>query len=204
MKFHILFIFILLIVCVTLLCRGVFLSYYIPHGSIILCNHFDYGILAKENLSKIYLIKTPLIEEHMRYCGEYFSHWAIMIKTDKNNYFVYSSSQTGNMYVYYIRPNQFEKVGDKYVVRKHDRLKTCWIIRKVYEPKSKDIPIYKMLNFMVDYVANMKYKLFGDNCHHVVSNAIKRFSVDTTPQLYTGTTLCKRALKEYLKRETVM
>lgn len=179
-----------------------FNKYYIPYGDIIIRNHFDYNYL-NEYISKIYLVKTPIVEKIMKFCGEFNSHWAIMIKTVKNHYFVFSSSQTGNVYVYHIyEKNIVWKNGKTYI--KHDKITPKWILCDSFNPVSAYTKVNDLLNFMSDFVSEMTYYPLSYNCHFVSTYCIERFCIEEVPTPIKYSKLRNKLIKEFIFGESIM
>lgn len=194
--------YMLLLLCILLSLLVIFNKYYVPNGTIIIRNHFDYRYLD-EYASKLYLVKTPVVEEIMTFCGEFNSHWAIMIKTTGNHYFVFSSSRTGNVYVYYIHDNNIVwKNGKTYIG--YNKIIPKWILCDGFNPASHFTKVKDILNFMSDYVSEMVYHLFSYNCHFVATYCIERFCIGNVPTPIKHGKLRNRLIREFILGESIM
>lgn len=185
-------------VCLVLVIIVAQTYYYIPWGTIVYMSKVSCAEML-DDISAVYVIKTPLVEHLMSFCGNVASHWGTLIETVNGYHYILSSSKTNNVYVYRVP----DEVIHDYIIEAHQK-SPKWLVCEKYIPMTNDVTVNDYLICMHDYVSNMIYIQNNHNCHYVTKYCIERMCVGSSPDIVNGSDMYSNIFMEYLTGDNLM
>ena len=104
----------------------------------------------------------------------YFSHWSLLVKSERDQMYILSPSSKCNIDVYAIKPKHLHN-GGKYVYIKGHGIRKYVICDPPYIPDYK-VTVNDFIRQMHEANRKTKYMLFSHNCHYITKYTLSYFA----------------------------
>lgn len=188
---------IMLIVLITIICFHYIR--FVPHNDILFESlNIDYGDLNHQVVG-LYIIRTHLLSSKLKkLCTDWYSHWSLMVRTDNNKMFIFSSSRYPNLYIYEVFPEMIYKSDDGYYIKKSD-ITPYFKITNMYENFYKKCTAQDVMKYKMKIIRRYKYDMLQYNCQFICMETLRHFCNVDDEKLISNGTLISESIKEFLK-----
>lgn len=167
-----------------------------PHNDILFESDVDYGDL-NHIVTEMYIVRTYLLPSVLKQiCTDMYSHWSIMVKTDNNKMFIFSSSRYPNLYIYEVFPNMIYKSKDGYYIKKSE-MTPYYKITNMYNKFYRDVTAQEVMKYKMKLIRRYKYDMLQYNCQFVSLETLQHFC-DIDMELVSNVSLISTSIKEFI------
>lgn len=180
--------FLLVVVIISLLV-AYYKNYYVTKEAIIIRSS---GMVdLKDIITHIAIIKTSLFIP-LKYCSDLCSHWACMLKSKTNKYYILSSTRMQCLDLYYLDYKDIyfdnETNMPKYCYVQ-DYGNTRWMIQNSSEDNAfkevivPNLSLNEITYTTINLIRSIKYHLISYNCHFVATTIQSMYTFENKENL---------------------